>query len=142
MKTCNTCLDSKPLGDFYTAFRNTGGFSNKCKECSKKAVREYKKNNKGYHRKSMLMKTYGITLEYFDFLLKEQGNCCAICGSKSSNNPLTDNFVVDHNHATGKIRGLLCSYCNLTLGNAKESIQRLQQCAQYLIEKGDYSNEQ
>jgi hypothetical protein len=143
MKTCNICSEEKPYGDFYTAKNNKDGFSCKCKECSKRLVREYKQTRgKGIHRKSMLMLTYGITVEYYNKLLEEQGNACAICGSTSSNIKSTDNFLIDHNHKTGEVRGLLCNYCNLTLGNAKENITRLQKCAEYLIERGDYNSDE
>jgi hypothetical protein len=127
---CNQCSETKAKDDFYTSNLST------CKECKKENVREYKRNNKGYHRRSMLMKTYGLSLERFNEMLEEQGHCCAIC--KADNPGDEHSFRVDHNHDTGEVRGLLCNACNLTLGNAKEDATRLRACADYLDERGSY----
>ena len=127
---CKRCNEERTIDQFYKNNKST------CKECLKEKTREYKRSNVGYHRKSMLMKTYGLTLEDFDRMLKEQDYGCAICGSKSSGD--SHSFRVDHNHETGEVRGLLCNPCNLTLGNAKECSKRLRSCAEYLEERGSY----
>lgn len=56
-------------------------------------------------------KTYGITLEQYDEMFRQQGGACAVCGSVPKKNRLS----VDHDHATGKVRGLLCMNCNIAL---------------------------
>ena len=81
-------------------------------------------------RKSALKRKYGLTLEQYNELSLKQNNRCAACLQHSSG------FVVDHSHATGKIRGLLCNGCNLALGNAKDSILILQGLITYLKERG------
>lgn len=70
-----------------------------------------------------LKRTYGITLAYYIELLTAQGGACAICS-----NPETDThkgkikrLAVDHDHKTGKIRGLLCGNCNRAIGMIKEN---------------------
>lgn len=69
-----------------------------------------------------LRNKYGITLEEYDALLAVQGGGCAICGSTEPGGPKTSkHFPVDHDHATGKIRGLLCNPCNKALGVFKDS---------------------
>lgn len=73
--------------------------------------------NPGRFRNWQLLRDYGITLEQYNEMLKSQDYRCAICG--------TDNpggrgaFHVDHNHITGKVRGLLCSSCNHAIGLLK-----------------------
>lgn len=66
------------------------------------------------------MKRYGVTLERYDKMLEEQGGVCAICRQppKRDVSPMGDKrakLVVDHNHETGEVRGLLCFDCNVKL---------------------------
>jgi hypothetical protein len=56
---------------------------------------------------------------------KSQENKCWICESKTS-------LVVDHDHSTGKVRGLLCSLCNTSLGGFKDNIESLKKAIEYL----------
>ena len=58
-----------------------------------------------------VLKRYGMTPEQYDILLLAQGGVCPICGR-----PLPSPADVDHDHRTGKVRGLLCTRCNLALG--------------------------
>lgn len=78
-----------------------------------------------------LQDRYGITLADYDQLVLDQDGCCAICGTT---NPGGRNgrFCVDHNHVTGKIRGLLCSPCNRALGGFHDDPQLLQIALDYL----------
>lgn len=73
-----------------------------------------------------LKNEYGISVEIFDQMLVEQSGRCKICSI-----PLK-RFHVDHDHASGKVRGLLCGPCNMTLGLVKESVPTLQGMIQYL----------
>lgn len=75
---------------------------------------------------------YGITEFEWQDLQKKQGNLCAICGGKQPGKVL----CIDHNHATGAVRGLLCGNCNVGLGNFKDSPKILQSAIAYLLEKG------
>lgn len=85
----------------------------------KEYTRNYRKDNKekvtSWRRKTHLTCTYDLTLEEYDNIYKEQKGCCAICGvaeSRVSKNRLN----IDHDHKTGKVRGLLCNVCNIGLG--------------------------
>jgi len=62
----------------------------------------------------------------FDEMLEEQGGKCKICLLAS------DDFVIDHNHRTGKIRGLLCRKCNSALGMCNDDADVLLRAAHYL----------
>jgi hypothetical protein len=64
-------------------------------------------------------------------LLKKQGNVCAICGKGLEKDK---RLAVDHNHKTGKIRGLLCVNCNMMLGMSKDNINTLKSAIKYLEE--------
>lgn len=63
-------------------------------------------------------------------LFNFQHGCCAICGKHQANLKCT--LCVDHNHTTGKVRGLLCNSCNAILGMAHDDIQILQKAIEYL----------
>ncbi len=82
-------------------------------------------------RNQMLKRKYGITLEAYDAMLKEQGGVCAICKQENKHKYP---FPVDHCHTTGKIRGILCHNCNLILGNAKDNSDILRAAIGYLDE--------
>ena len=71
----------------------------------------YEKKKKDY-RDSFLRRTYGISSEEYEKILKDQKGRCAICGRFPSRRRLD----VDHNHVTGEVRGLLCHRCNRGLG--------------------------
>jgi len=74
---------------------------------------------------------YGMTIHQYADTLKVQNSVCAICQKKQFG-CRSKKLFVDHNHKTGKIRGLLCKDCNLVLGHCKESIPLLQSVITYL----------
>lgn len=79
------------------------------------------------NRARMLKARYGITEAEYNEMLAAQGDVCAICkGAQPSVLP------VDHDHVTGRIRGILCSPCNRLLGDAKDNIEVLQAAIAYL----------
>jgi len=69
-----------------------------------------------------------MTPEQYDALLLSQGGVCPICGK-----PLPFPADVDHDHMTGRARGLLCHRCNLTLGLVHDDLKLLQALADYLV---------
>lgn len=88
------------------------------------------------HIKYSILKRYNLKPNEYTNLLKSQKGVCAICKkSEISITPFknkTKRLSVDHNHKTGKIRGLLCNNCNLALGNFKDSIRNLKNAIKYL----------
>lgn len=70
---------------------------------------------------------YGLSLEDYAVLVLLQDSCCAICGVKA------DSLVVDHDHATGKVRGLLCNHCNKVLGFARDNPSVFVNATVYLL---------
>lgn len=82
----------------------------------------------GYSRSNRLISTYGISLADYNKLLNEQNNVCAICGKP----PKRVRLAVDHCHANGRVRGLLCFSCNSILGLAYDSVQILNRAVDYM----------
>lgn len=87
-------------------------------------------------RKKYNLKMYNLTPEEYEQMLKNQDNKCAICNNYQTttkpNGEIRD-LDVDHNHKTGKIRGLLCGSCNTGLGLLKEDVLILQNVIKYLL---------
>ena len=84
----------------------------------------------GYARKDLLRKLYGITLEQYQELLAAQDGVCAICRQPPRGKRKF--LVVDHDHETGQIRGLLCVTCNIGLGALRDRTDLLQAALVYL----------
>ncbi len=83
-------------------------------------------------RNSYLKKFYGITTEYYENLLVDQGGGCAICNKSPEDN--RKRLAVDHCHDSGIIRGLLCHDCNTGLGKFKDNTNILLAAGSYLKE--------
>lgn len=77
-----------------------------------------------------LRSKYGISLKERTRLFEEQNGCCKVC--KRHESEFKRRLHIDHDHATGKIRGLLCANCNLVLGGAKDNSDNLLAGAAYL----------
>jgi hypothetical protein len=80
----------------------------------------WRESNPDYHKKYELKKKYGMTLEDFNKMVEEQGGTC-LCGELFGDNKV-DRPVVDHCHATGKIRAILHSRCNAFIGQRDPQI--------------------
>ncbi len=80
---------------------------------------------------SHLKRKFGITLDDYNKMLKEQGGVCAVCGGPPSGR-WKHRFHVDHDHVTGKVRGLVCFHCNAMMGNAHDGPAILEAGAAYL----------
>jgi hypothetical protein len=124
---CKKCVTDLPLDNYY--FNKNGKYKrqNVCKKCMNIYDYETDKNHK-------LKKAYGITLDEYNKLLLKQKNKCLIC--EIDNNGKYRNkaraFAVDHCHNTNKIRGLLCSDCNIAIGLLKDNTKHLQSAINYL----------
>jgi hypothetical protein len=90
---------------------------------------KWRKNNPHKSRVYQLKRDYNLTSEEYSALLEEQQGVCAICCQADSTGK---QLSVDHDHTTGKVRGLLCSGCNLALGSVKENITILENMMAYI----------
>jgi hypothetical protein len=104
------------------------GLSRYCRACNKKKCSGRYLKNKERHRDDRLHHDFGISAEEYDQLLEKQGGGCAICGEK----PRSRRLAVDHDHVTGRVRGLLCDGHNLALGHFKDRPDHLRIAAEYL----------
>lgn len=140
-KICNSCKLSKPLEDFSYHNKATQTLRARCRDCESKAYFKYKSNNKmklnnDWRKASKkyydstpnvnrTLRNYNLSKEEYNNLIEFQEYRCAICGS-------SDKLVIDHNHESGIVRGLLCNYCNLMLGYAKDNPDTLRLAIEYL----------
>ncbi len=69
-------------------------------------------------------------------MLAEQNNCCAVCKTSTPGNGRSIYFDIDHNHDSGKVRGLLCRKCNVTLGVIEKNRDRIELLEHYILERG------
>lgn len=92
--------------------------------------------NPGWGRPRDLRRKYGISIEQYGAMLKEQAGVCAICSRSEtklvSQTGNLSGLAVDHCHKTKKVRGLLCNRCNTTIGRIEESIELLRSMERYL----------
>ena len=90
------------------------------------SARQYRLDNPRSRRKSDLQK-YNLGLEEYDQMLESQNGQCAICGKRQHKK-----LFVDHNHKTGKVRGLLCNNCNFGIGQFQDDFNLLLSAIEYL----------
>lgn len=81
------------------------------------------------YKSSVLINKYGISLKDYEIMLSKQSNACKICLGIFDTSNITQ---IDHNHATGKVRGLLCRNCNFGLGSFHDSIEKLLLAIEYI----------
>lgn len=100
---------------------------------------KYREWQKGYsarvkekHHEYGIGRRYGLSKEQYASLLKKQGGKCAVCGFVPEKRKLS----VDHDHLSGKVRGLLCDGCNRSLGYLHDSIANTLRVAEYLCRYG------
>jgi hypothetical protein len=76
-------------------------------------------------RRRTKLKRYGLTIEDYEVILQTQRGRCAICRGPAPTN-------VDHDHVTGKVRGILCQRCNIGLGIFYDDPEILKRAIEYL----------
>ena len=128
LRKCSKCNQTKSISEFSIDRANPLGFVTQCKACKI----QYARDHKDEMWNSYLLLNYGITLDTYNKTLKEQNNKCAICKTDDPKGN-SHKFHVDHCHTTGKVRGLLCSNCNMSLGGFKDNITNLEEAIKYLI---------
>ena len=133
-KKCGVCNTTKPVTSFSSTKKTPQGkyyLRWRCKDCDRAAAKDrYNQNREAVidrANKRNYLKSYGLTIEEVDAMIKAQNNKCKIC-NKTSNRKLH----VDHCHTTGKIRGMLCHNCNTALGLFKEDINIMAKAMDYL----------
>lgn len=133
MKKCTKCGIEKPLSEFYKNKTNKDGLQKRCKPCDILLGKQrYQKDPKLSAEKRFIRKLkqdYGINLLDYIKIKQDQNNSCAICKIKLAYGMQVH---VDHCHTTGKVRGILCRWCNIGLGHFKDSMENLKSAQKYL----------
>jgi hypothetical protein len=162
MKRCVKCGVDQPLESFYRAKGTRDGYRGECKACFRARAkaryplvraaniaraRKWREENlerfqenqrrmrntpegKLRQRAGHLKRKFGMTIEQYDAMLEAQGGGCFICGRP----PREDiSLHVDHDHSTGKVRGILCFCCNNALADFQEDLELLRKAMAYLI---------
>jgi hypothetical protein len=161
MKRCNKCQQLKPLDEFYRMAQMRDVYRNDCKACNlatkaaryranpepaRERTRQWRLANperyaatqeqfrrsgakKISDRRSHLKRKYGISLEQYEAMLVSQGGGCGICGRTPSGRI---SLHVDHDHRTGRVRGLLCFKHNNALGDFDDSPYLLRAALRYV----------
>jgi hypothetical protein len=90
-------------------------------------------------RRSELRRNFGITEEEYDSMLTTQGGCCRICAATTNHHARGKpcRLAVDHDHKTGRVRGLLCTRCNQLIGSAGDSVEILAAAIKYLTAESE-----
>jgi hypothetical protein len=159
VKRCKKCGQTKPLSDFYREQGCRDGHRPECKACNLAArkvkyqenpareiarVKAWQQRNpdrvarsqrayRAEHREELraghLRRRFGISPADYEAMLEAQGGGCAVCGRPPREG---SSLHVDHDHATGEVRGLLCFRCNGGLGQFGDDPERLRIAMDYL----------
>lgn len=125
-----------PLSEFCQSGKDKNGNSRLdtlCKDCRRRDrilvdrteyLRKYDSSDVGrnnqYKKRGYKLNGKNFTVDDYNKLLNKQNGTCAICGKKeigrSNIGEMKNNFIVDHDHETGEVRGLLCNGCNRSIG--------------------------
>lgn len=135
LKLCTGCGEEKPLDQYNKKKASRDGLNYKCRPCvnaySLGWYRENRERVKRTHREYVLKSLYGIDEAEFQELLRAQNGKCALC-------PMIfeeigrRNLCVDHDHTTGKVRGLLCRRCNSSIGQLGDDAEGLRRALAYV----------
>ncbi len=136
VKRCYSCKTEKEPALFYKNKSTMDGLHVACKECNDTYQRNRYRTDEVFRNKRKLKwrrwsykHQYGITIEQYNEMLRLQQNQCAICHKEASKE--RQHLSVDHCHLTGKIRGLLCDRCNVSLGTL-ENVEFVKRANLYL----------
>jgi len=143
LKICNNCNLEKRNKDFSVNNARPDNLSNRCKGCDSIIRKKYYAENPEYYKRQWkrnkysspelaedrrLRAAYGISKVVRDFMEAKVNGNCEICGKAVK-------LVIDHDHITGDVRGLLCSTCNRGIGHFNDDINLLEKAINYIYNK-------
>jgi hypothetical protein len=125
-KLCPKCKLFLSLNSFKQRSGRPHCLASYCRPCSKIHARDWARRNSGALLAYKYRTRYGLTIAKYESIVKKQNGHCAICLE------IVPKLVIDHDHKTRKVRGLLCHHCNTFLGLAKDSTSTLESAIRYL----------
>lgn len=130
----NGDIEDHRFENFILFNRIDGEFDHNTREGRVAYLRTYRRASPALEKARNLRKKFNLSIEDYDRMLEAQGGVCAICKQPETHkrNDKVKALAVDHDHRTGKIRGLLCADCNTGIGKLKDSIDVLTSAVQYL----------
>lgn len=146
VKVCTKCFVEKPEGAFHFENRRNK-YTAACKRCINDSIQDRRRANpeqekarkrridQRHGRAYRLKSKFGITIERYEEMLAEQGGVCGIC--ERTERIKGRRLAVDHSHESGRIRGLLCSACNQSLGHLGDDINGVMRAVEYLKRAGE-----
>lgn len=148
-KRCSKCKQVKPSDSFNKSSTAVCGLASMCIDCNAKKQAAYRKEHRSDYNAYMrgynatkspyerylieILRRYGCTQEKYEQMLKDQDYKCALCSTKHNDKRRKGRLYVDHCHATGIIRGLLCHGCNVGLGLFKDDTRVMLEAVAYII---------
>ena len=156
VKICTECKTEQDSTESSFSSDNLDKLSGICRSCRNKRkrnsyperkekvvsqMRQARRDNPARFREYDMKKRFKFGLEEFERMFEEQGRKCAACGSTDSGEKPPRTWHIDHDHSCcptrrrtcGKcVRGILCRWCNMSLGNAKDDPARLRALANYV----------
>jgi hypothetical protein len=118
-------MNCTECGKWFTvpSCRQDAKYKWRCPDCS---TARRKLKEKAACLRQVFKRDYGITVADRDKMIEDQGGICMLCGKNDSR------LQVDHDHKSGRVRGMLCKHCNLMLGHAKDNSETLEKAVSYL----------
>lgn len=160
LQRCGMCQEWKSPEEFVPSRRGKGN-GHPCTPCGKKReegyrrakgvlpatvghdkvayMKQWHKDNPEFRRAQHLRRYYDMTLDEYQAMLNAQKGVCKACGKTETRTAQGTicHLHVDHDHKTGRIRGLLCNRCNMALGYAQDDPNILEALASYIREHLD-----
>jgi hypothetical protein len=132
-KTCSTCKQSKKRRDYHRSSTVWDGLDPRCRDCRKNAGTNHI-IDMGARQSGQRLRIYGLTPSDYQRMYQSQRGLCAICKQPETMTyrGQVKQLSVDHNHATGEVRGLLCAACNFAIGKFNDNPTLLRAAANYL----------
>lgn len=143
MKYCSNCKETKNLS-LFTKKRNASGVQSHCKRCRadkeqerrkdpeyQARIKQYKLLNKRATKNAALKRLFGITIDIYEEMHKNQNGLCVIC-KKPEVSFKIKSLSVDHCHKTGFVRGLLCTNCNQGIGHFFDNVDLMNNAIKYI----------
>lgn len=135
-KVCGECKEDKPFSEYHKNKTGKYGLQSKCKKCAIQKTRDWQvKNPEKYAaliERNLKVREprrradrYGLTVDELNDMIEKAGGRCNICKRERQ-------LRVDHDHVTGKVRGLLCHGCNTSLGAFEDNVDHLLAAVEYL----------